>query len=379
MSLMFKKNLRSTLLGALMTGSLLTTNAYAATFANNDVSAAAAGVANAVVAGTGSITDALYNPAGLAWQEGVQAFFANQSRNRFKGVDIASGGFGGDSNFGDRQAMAMSWMPKGWKVGIAGSFSNPYDTRSDWSAAFPNLGYMNLEMTRYTVDAFWRVNNTLGVSVGLDTYDTSLRLNTGGQTFAGSDWSGIGTHVGLRWEMIPFWTIAAHYRQGIDASASDALGNQALITLPDELTIGVAYMPNDDELLWELDLKQSTWSALKNLNVSNNGVNSQTNAANLRDTIDMMLGLTWFWRHNTQLRFGYAYEQGANQEAGYQPLLSDLSGHKFSIGFGGEVATMHLDMTITGTIYNDLTTAGAYAGTYRDSGYNFLFSISKKF
>ncbi len=357
----------------------VSSSAQAATFANNDISPVAAGVANAVVAGTGSITDALYNPAGLAWQEGVQAFFASESRNSYKGVDIAAGGRGAASSLGTRQAVALSWMPKGWNVGVAGSFSNPYDTRSNWSSAFPSLGFMNLEMTRYTLDAFWRVNNTLAVSAGMDIYKTQLRLDTAGQVFDGSDWSDVGAHMGFRWEVVPFWTLAANYRQGVDAFASNNSGDEAVITLPDELTLGVAYSASDDELLWELDIKRSAWSSLRNLNVSNNGVNSQTNTADLRDTTDVMLGLTWFWRNDTQLRFGYAHEQGANQVVGYQPLFADLTGHKFTIGFGGDMASLHLDMTLTGMLYNDLTATGAYAGTYSDSGYNFMFSLSKRF
>jgi len=356
-----------------------TSTAQAASFAENDLTPAGAGVANAVVAGTGSISDALYNPAALAWQEGVQAIFSNKSRYKNNNVNIAGVSYEGDLNLGTRNAFAISWLPHGGNLGIAASLATPYNAQLDWGAAFPTLGGIELNMRRYSSDVFWRVNNTLGVAAGLDIYRTDLSLN-GGSSFSGSDWSDIGAHVGVRWEVIPFWTLGAHYRQGVAASVRNTAGDVSVVQLPDELTLGLAHSLLDDEMLLELDIKHSTWSSLKDLSVSaSNGASLQSHAANLRDTTDAMLGLTWFWRNDTQLRFGYAYEQGANQTAGYQPLLSDASGHKVTLGFGGMMATMHLDVTWTGTRYNKVDAVGAYAGRYTDARYSFMFSLSKKF
>ncbi len=377
MSLVVKQNIRRAMLSLILT-SAFSSVAYSAAFANNDLTAATAGSVNAVVAGTGNIADALYNPAGLAWQEGVQGLFSNTSRNRFHSVNIAGVGYNANNNLAGRTSFALAWLPKGGNVGVAWSLSNPYDTRSNWSSAFPSLGFMDLEMSRYTLDGFWRVNNTLGVSLGADIYDTRLRLDTGGKSFSGSDWSDVGAHIGLRWEFMPLWTLGAHYRNGTTAKASNGAGDKVNIDLPTEWSIGIAHTLMDDEMLWELDVKRSNWSSLQNLDVISSGGNGQSNLANLRDTTDIMLGATWFWRHDTQLRFGYAYEQGANQAAGFQPLLSDSNGHKISIGFGGEMATMHLDMTLTGYIRNRMHAVGTYAGDYKDSGYNFLFSLSKR-
>ncbi|HIP07472.1 MAG TPA: hypothetical protein EYG66_06390 [Mariprofundaceae bacterium] len=379
MLLLLRKTLKKGLLTLLIAGSYMTSTSYAATFANDDLTPTAAGVANAVVAGSGHLTDAFYNPSALAWHEGVQAMFVNQTRYRTTKVDIAGVGYDGDTKPKIEDAFAVSWLPRGGSLGVAGSISTPYASRSNWSTAFPTLGFMDLEVRRYALDTFWRVNNTLGVSAGLDIYDTSLRLNSSGAVFSGSDWSDVGAHAGLRWQFMPFWTLGVHYRQGGNLSASNNAGDVAAMRLPDELNIGIAHNLMDDEMLVELDVKRSTWSSLTSLNVSNNGVNSQTNVANLRDTTDVRLGATWFWRHDTQLRFGYAYEQGANQAVGFQPLLADLTGHKISLGFGGMMSTMHLDVTWTGAWYNDLDTTGVYAGKYSDERYNFMFSLSKKF
>jgi len=352
----------------------------AATFDNVDLTPAGAAAANAVVAGTGSLSDAFYNPAGLAWQDGVQLMLGNQSLYRHNSVAFADSIRAGDKALGDVSILALSWMPEGESWGISASVSTPYRSKMDWSASFPNLKQFDLKMQRYSGDILWRTSNNLGIAAGFDVYDANLGLQTGGKLFSGSDWSDVGAHVGLRWEVIPFWTLGAHYRQGVDVSMSNSIGDVAGIQLPDELSIGVAHSLSDDEILLELDIKRSTWSSLKQIAVlSSAGASLQSNVANLRDTTDARLGLTWYWRNDTQLRFGYAYEQGANQSSDYQPLLSDLTGHKFSMGFGGMAATMHLDMTWTGTYYARANGLGTYPGRYSDMRNSFMFSVTKKF
>jgi len=374
-----KEKLSKIGLAALLSCGVSLPTSHAAVFANLDLTASGAGAANAVVAGSGSISDSIYNPAGLAWQEGVQATIGSQTLYRNNAVELGGSINSGDLNYPGAEIFGISWMPKGESWGISGSLSVPYATKNDWSYSFPTLSRMSLNMKRYSTDILWRASNTMGVAAGLDFYDTRLTLNTGGTSFSGSDWSDVGAHMGVRWEFMPFWTLGVHYRQGVKASASNTVGDITQINLPNEWAVGLAHSLHDDEILLELDIKRSAWSSLDNLNVSNNGVNSQTNLANLKDTTDAMLGMTWYWRNDTQLRLGYAYEQGANQSAGYQPLLSDSSGYRLTAGFGGMMATMHLDVTWTGTYYSHQDVSGAYAGRYTDSRNSFMFSLSKKF
>ena len=353
--------------------------ANAAVFENKDWTTAGAGSANAMVAAADDVASALYNPAGLAWQEGVQLMIGNQSRYQNNNVKLGALTYEADLALGSRNTFALTWMPRGGSIGVALSSAAPYISREDWSAAFPSLGSINLNARRYSGDILWRVNNTLGVAAGFDVYDTRLSLTSGAASFSGSDWSDVGGHVGLRWEFTPFWALGAYYRQGALSTVNNSLNDSIDLQFPDELTVGLSHGISDDEILLELDIKRTKWSAFKNLLVSNNGVVSQNIAVDLRDTTDVMLGMTWFWRESTQLRFGYAYEQGANQTASYQPMLSDLSGHKLTAGFGGAVATMHFDVAYTASFYNDATVTGPYAGKYIDARYSFMFSLSKKF
>jgi len=353
---------------------------YAGAFANEDLTPAGAGVANAVVASADDLSAAIYNPAGLAWQQGVQTMVGNQSRYRNINANVAGVSHEGDAVLGGVNLFAISWMPHGSKWGVASSMVTPYTTRTNWAAAFPGqLEETKMDLQRFAVDTFWRVNNTLGIAAGLDVYDASVLLNTNNNTFSGSAVSDVGAHASLRWAFQPLWSLGFHMRQGVDVTLENNTGSALNMNLPDEFTLGVSHDLMDDEMRIELDIKHSKWSSFSDMNVVNNGIVSQSIVANLSDTTDISLGATWFWRHNTQLRLGYAYEQGASQINGFQPVLADQTGHRLSVGFGGMMAGMHVDMAYAGVLYPDVDASGAYAGTYSDARQSLMFSLSKKF
>ncbi len=377
--LLVKQSFKFYMSCALFTSILSVSQVQAAAFANLDLAPSGAGAANAVVAAADDISAVFYNPAGLAWQEGVQASFGNQTRYRTSRVGVAGVTYDGDIKMAAANTFAFSWLPKGDDWGVAANISTPYGTHANWGAAFPTLGNIDLNMTRYASDVFWRVNNTLGVSAGLDIYDERLSLTSNGSSFSGSSWSKLGVHAGLRWEFMPFWALGVHLRQGASANLSDGAGSSLDITLPDEWNVGLAHNLLDDEMLVELDIKHSTWSSFKDLNVNKNGANTQALAVNFKNTTDVLLGLTWYWRNDTQLRFGYGYEQAANAISNYQPMLSDLAGHRLTAGFGGKTMGMHLDVAYTAMLYPSADAKGAYAGKYSDARYSFMFSLRKRF
>jgi len=352
---------------------------WAAGFSHDDLTAAAAGSANAVVASADNISAAIYNPSGLAWQEGVQAMIGNQSRHRNLQGDLPIGSVTGTAGGSTLSMFAISWLPTGGSWGIAGSIATPYSTDTDWHQSFADvLGETKIDLQRYTLDSFLRVNNTLGVSAGLDLYDVSSRVNSSGASFSGSGWSDVGFHAGLRWEFTPLWILGATLRQGMDVSVSDK-GSQFDFKLPDELTLGLAHDLLDDEMRLEIDIKHSRWSSLDALTVQSNGVVNQSLATNLKNTTDVSLGMTWFWRQNTQFRLGYAYLDKANKDDGYQPAIADFKGHRLSAGFGGMMSGMHLDVAVTGVVRKDANATGAFAGNYSDNFLSWMFSLSKKF
>ncbi len=356
--------------------------AWAAAIANHDQLASASGAANAVVAGADDLSAVVFNPAGLAWQRGTQLLIASQTRFRSMSGTKNAFTFSGDLGQPDVTSFAISWAPLDSHWGIAGSITTPYSVRTGWaSAPFANKiteGQLNFE--RYSVNTFWRIDNDMALSLGVDSYKTGIYLlNSTAPLFAASGWSSAGLNAGFRWQFAPFWYVGAHYRQGVDASISDSVGAQSDLKLPDEMAVGLAHDFMDDELRLEMDIKQTAWSSFKDIQVSSSGVVSQNYATDLRDVTDVSLGLTWFWRNDTQLRFGYAYEQGANRLSTMQPVIEDQTGHRLTTGFGGVMMGMHLDVAYSVLWCPDAKVSGAHAGDYTDLQQNISFSLTKKF
>ncbi|MDQ6990077.1 MAG: outer membrane protein transport protein [Mariprofundaceae bacterium] len=352
--------------------------AGAAGFANEDLTASGAGVANAVVASADDVSAAMYNPAGLAWQGGLQILLGNQSRYRTAGVDVNGSSSSADVGLADVGLFALSWMPEGSDWGVSGAIVVPFSSRLDWNDAFltspQQLGGMDMEMKRYSLDSIWRIHSGLAVSLGVDSYDSRVLLNQNASTFSGSGTGAIGLHAGMRWQAQPFWMLGAFLRQG--ATLDITAGNNVLsIQLPDELSLAVAH-DVDDLLRVELDIKHTRWSAMSDWNVTGSALSL---GLDLQDTTDVLLGATWYWRDNTQLRLGYAYEQAANVADALQPALLDLTGHRFSAGFGGMMSGMHLDVAYSWVTYTDTDVTGTWAGSYQDAQQSFLFSLSKSF
>jgi len=355
--------------------------AWAGAYANEDLAASAAGVANAVVASADDISAAIYNPAGLAWQSGVHALIGNHSRYRTLTVNQGGVSSAGDANLTDLSAFALAWKPNGSDWGASFSLATPFATRTDWNGTFStpsaSLSEMNLDVQRYAVDGFWRISNGLAVSLGTDWYDASMVMQSNGQSFSGSEQGGIAVHAGLRWEIQPFWTIGATYRQASQLNLLDGASSLDL-KLPEELAVAVMHDVFDQVRL-ELDIKHTFWSATTDFNVITNNITTQALPINLTDSTDVLFGATWFWRDDTQLRFGYGFESSANQNIGFQPAIADLSGHRISLGFGGMMSEMHLDVAWSTVFYTDKAASGTWAGTYSDSRSSLMFTLSKSF
>lgn len=353
--------------------------AQAITYTNDDIAPSAAGAANAVVAGAEDLSAAFYNPAGLAWQQGVQAMVGSQSRYRNNNADIGGTTYEGDGNLSDRSIMAIAWLPHDSDVGMAATMSTPFATRTIWGNVFPALGSAYFLQKRYSADGFWRVNNTLGVALGVDILNSQATLDDGTLKFNGANWSQPGGHIGVRWQFQPFWLMGLHVRQGLDSTIQSDAGHKLTLALPDEITLGIAHDLADDEMRLELDIKHSRWADFNDVVISNNGVVNKIIATNFRNTTDLRLGAIWNWRHDTQLRFGYAFEQGANRLDSYQPTFADQNGHKLTAGFGGVMSGLHLDVAYTAMFTPKVDVTGTYAGQYTDRRYSFIFSVTKKF
>ncbi len=352
--------------------------AHAGGFAQNSFSGAAAGVADAFVATANDASAVVYNPAGIAWLPGVSVTAGASLYYRDSSVELAGGIAPNSGTEPNAAHIYMTWAPLDSQWGAGFGFVPQHHINNNWSSSSfgtPAAGITELVVDHASFDVSYAVSSSFAVAAGVDWYLTRANVTQTGSNFNENDLASFGGHAALMWKPAPAWSVGLTGRSGAKVSASSA-GNTLDFKLPDELTIGVAH---DFADVWRLetDLKWTRWSAVKSINVT--GTAAQTNTVTLNDTLTVMAGLTWTWYPRSQLRFGYAYDQGANSTSGFNPIMADQDGHRISFGAGGEVMNMHLDLAYSYTFYNNTVATGTYAGTYRDRKQAVVLSLSKTF
>ncbi|ATX79449.1 Long-chain fatty acid transport protein [Mariprofundus aestuarium] len=351
------------------------TCAQAGGFIQSSHSAAAAGVADAFAATASDASAVIYNPAGIAWLPGISITGGINLYYRDSSVKIPGGIAPNEGTEPTSGHIFATWAPLDSRWGAGFGFAPLYSINNDWSStAF--AGATKLTVDHASFDGVYAVSSSLAIAAGLDWYLTRADFSQVPNSFKKNNFATFGGHASLMWKPAPAWSLGLTYRSGAKVKLSGSANQELAIKLPDELTVAVA---RDFADVWrfETDVKWTRWSTLKDMNVT--GATPQSNPLNLRDTITAMAGLTWTWRPDSQFRFGYAYDQGANKSAGYNPIIADQDGHRITLGMGGEMADMHMDLAYNYTYYTKKTATGLNAGTYRDRKQAFVFSVSKTF
>lgn len=364
---------------------LSVSTAQAAALANLDQSATALGVANAFTATATDPSAMYYNPAGIAWQEGVGVMFAGAMRYRDSSVKLTGGVAPNTASPNNLASLYVGWMPRSsnWGLGF-GAFST-YSINNDWASAFGGSGQVTkFDTPHIALDVVYAMNSDMAVAVGGDWYTGKLDVNSSTTTFHGKDNTSFGGHVSWMWHPRPDWSVGALYRSRTNmklaGTATGTVSGTAHVNmkLPDEVRVGVAH-DFSDSIKVELDGSWSNWSRMADMNVV--GTTTETNALNLRDSFSAMAGLTWTWRENTQFRFGYAFDEGASRNTGMNARVADNNGHRITLGAGGDVFGLHMDLAYAYTFYtkHTATASSPYNGTYRDRRQSLALALSKQF
>jgi len=347
-------------------------SAQASGFANSDASAAGIAVANAMVAGVADVSAASYNPAAVAWLEGVDVQLNSAVELRNSSVKTATGmPFNGGNNY-KVQGFNAIWMPHSGNLGASMALTRPFAAHNTWFGS-----QTNFEVDRLSLDVVDALSSTLAVAAGLDMYQSRVQMTQQGATsFGGSDKLSLGAHVAVNWKPAPFWQAGLLLRSGSKIKAVN--GAQTVnLNLPETLTLGVSHdMKNAFRL--EGDVTYTHWSRLNSLYVQGGTL---THAMALKNTFALKTGLTYYWLPNTTFRFGYAYEQGANSTSQVQPAVIDQAGHRLSFGAGADIMGVHVDVAYAYGFYAHQTASApaAFAGSYRDRKQTVALSLSKKF
>ncbi len=375
------------LAGVLPAGLLAPKHAHGAALAALDMSAAAAGVGNAFTATADDPTAMHYNPAGLAWQPGVNLAFSGALRFENQSVlqSAARGTPNNDQIISNLAGLYGSWMPAGSDWGLGFALDTPYALNTGWNTAFGGAAQTStIDVLHMGLDAVYALNSSLAVAAGGDWYAAQGDINSATTTFTGQDNANFGGHVSVLWHPRPAWAIGAMLKSGakmkLSGTARGAVAGDASVTLklPDVVRIGAMHVFNDAVRL-ELDTSWTRWSTLKNLDVV--GSTAERNPLNLGDSFGLMTGLTWFWRENTTLRFGYAFDQASTKDSGYNARVVDANTHRASFGVGGDMLGMHFDLAYVYAFSpaRTITNGSIYDGKYRTRRQSLALSLIKSF
>jgi len=373
--------------GILPAGIFYAQQAQAAAMASLDMSASAAGAGNAFTASADDPSAMFYNPAGLAWQPGFNMSFSGTAR--FENMSVQQTAARG-TPFNNRKPGSLvgvygGWMPAGSNWGMGFAIDRPFVLNTGWNTSFGGAAQRTtFDALHGGLNAVYAVSSSLAVSLGGDLYSAKGDVNSTATTFHGKDRASFGGNVSVMWHPRPAWSVGAMLKSGstikLNGTAVGAVSGNAdvKVKLPDVARLGVMHVFNDKYRI-EVDTSWTRWSTQKNLNVQ--GATTELNALSMRDSLGVMTGLSWFWRENATFRFGYAFDQAATKDGGFNARIVDMSTHRISLGSGADLFDVHMDLAYVYSFSpkRTINNASVFDGTYRNRRQSLALSVSKSF
>lgn len=408
---------RKPLASLLSLGLLATTGlAQASGFRIPEVSTAGLGTSNALVANPKEVGALPYNPAAMAFHEGtnLSAGLAIIEPNT---TYTSPTGVSTDSNpstpFYVPNAYMMGQINPDltWGVGVTA----PFGLQTKWapgtftaltgiaSAAHPT--FSKIEMLNLNPNVAYKIGNNLSVAAGVDYYlINDLNLNTTTLDIAG-DGDGWGYNLAVMYTAGPL-SVGASYRSAVTADVegtvvafapSQSVGASTTVDFPSIFQIGARYQATE-KLAMEFDIDRTGWSTFDRIGINLSapvtaigGASTINSTNNWDDANAYRLGATYDLQPNTQLRFGYTFDETPQPDSSFSSRVPDNDRQLFSVGVAQkmngwtvEAGYMYVlvdDRTINQPTYTggDPNGTGAFNGEYETDIHLLAFGVSTKF
>jgi long-chain fatty acid transport protein len=329
-------------------------------------SVAGIGTANAMVANPSARGAFPYNAAAMGFHDSssiaVGTYFISPSFS----VDTATGSH--DSQGADWLTIPMIQaalkLDDRWRLGFG--VTTPFGLETRWQdGTFPAVsgtrtvgGYQvplghptssKLEIVDFSPTATYRVNDDLSLSAGLDLYwAKTAKLDSTLGALKG-DGQGLGFNLGALYRQGP-WSFGAAFRSSATLTLEGdftpksqvlvALGRLARgqsaeldLDLPWRLQVGARYA-FDQRLAVEFDISRTGWSEFNDLKITGkrSGALIFSDQNDWDDANAYRLGLTYRASEQTELRFGYTYDETGQGDDHFSARVPDNDRHLFSLG-----------------------------------------------
>ena len=405
------------------------TVSFGAGFKIAEQGAKAMAMGNAFAAQADDPSALAYNPAGIAYLKGDQIQVGTTTilvpQTKFTGTTKLSTTTVSEEANADifiaptvYATTSLESMPLSFGLGI-NSF-NPLAKRWDTSSAFrDSIQSISIKPINFQPTVAYRFDDLkLAVAGGFDVTYAQVSLQkmayaVSGDAAAGTlsaaelgsigadaTGTGYGYNFGVLWKPLNTVSFGAAYRSEIKLELEgDANflktgaawpGQQTIkttgatdITLPDELTLGVAWKPID-ALTLEFDATRTGWSSYNKLEIEFGAemaaFNNKPDAKDWKDVWAYRFGTQYAVTPKMDLRAGYAYDNSPAPDSTVGPELPDADRHNFSIGSGLHNEYGAVDLAYMWVHWVDRNVANAKeVGTFKSDAHLFAISVTHKF
>ncbi|MBR2081420.1 MAG: outer membrane protein transport protein [Elusimicrobiaceae bacterium] len=369
--------MKKLLVAALLCG-LLTDLSYGAGFALYEFSGRSTAMGGAVMASTAEPASLAVNPALITELEGTQVQLGGTVVTAHARTTINSPLTGKNETRGlqrDVWLLPNFYLTHKWSDEISfglGGFSRfglggTYKDKNSWYGS--KLAYkVKLETFSFTPTIAIKADDQLSMAMGLEAMTIDFTQNSRG--FGASDTYEIhGT--GLSWggnfsliyrpEWAEKWSVGALYRTKVKQNLNgyihtstggilkDPYGNEIVrhsdakgsITLPDSLSLGVAFRP-DENWTFEVGAVGTMWSSYDQITIEYKDTETAPtihNKKEYKDTIRANFGAEYQFIPKWFARVGYVYDKSPINEHAMDTLVPVDDRHIASVGLGykGEI------------------------------------------
>lgn len=281
---------------------------------------------------------------------------------------------------------------------------NPFGLATTWPADWEGR-YISTksELTTYNVNPVisYRITPGLSLAVGLDFIflDATLENKTPSailgipgpsfdvaQKFKGSG-NGIGYNLGFLLNVNDAVSIGASYRSKVkidadgDLSLSIApqdIGGNAAITLPQQVSAGIAYKPAGQWIL-EMGVRWEDWSSFDQLKIEIPGQPPVTYARDWHETFALNVGGKYRINDTYAIIAGYLYGWNPVPDRTFEPAIPDSNTHLFCLGTEARFGTIRVALGYAYQFQEERTKRTNRYGSTANGTYNthaHLFGLS---
>lgn len=267
----------------------------------------------------------------------------------------------------------------------------PYGLSLKWPGDVP-FRQVALEgsLTYMTVNPAlaWRITPKLSLGVGLNINRGDALLRQGlapiplGDEFRfQGDGFSVSGNVGLQWQINSNFTVGASYRgpstvnldgdirilpPGGPAAHADA---NLDFRIPQSAVVGISWRPNPKWNI-EFDVDVTDWSSINSLQIKS-AVPLPAVPLNWNTSFYYELGATRYFDNGWSLSAGYVFNESAMPDKFYNPVVSDVDKHFFSVGTGYRGKRWSFDVAYQLGYGPDHEVKGSVSGV-ADGKYDFI-------